>query len=437
MRATTRRSAQIMNSVMTMRNANTTTVLRMISHHMSRWSGETNAARNELGRYCVRHHREPPSRLTTAPAPTPRVRCTSLPTDRVGTHTTPSGIAVIEQVERDRRPPFAARIVTGAPSATPNARALAGDKRARNGFAVAARYGVASCRLPASSSSCHVARIARPALSFAGGPGFSRRCRHPTMAGTKCFELRPRGAQIRQSKMDVECIGQCIEYLQVEQLSAFGERRLEGTRTAFPVEERAGLFDGRCNREDDVGCVSHIGTPQLKAHHEAGGVDGGTRRSRVGQVVGVDAGDDECTQRTAATRRRECQQCRGPAWPEWTSPSALRPDRARRCRLRRDHPATGSVVRPPRPHLARRHDAAPTRAWHRSLRPTRRRRTARPPRRRGARRPGSRSTAAQGRPPPRSAAPTNRRVDTRGHLDGLTRREHLQHRRFATGHRRD
>ncbi len=101
--------------------------------------------------------------------------------------------------------------------------------------------------------------------------------------------------------MDVECVGQCIEYLQVEQLAAFSERRLERPRTAFPVEEGAGFLDGRCNREDNVGCVSHIGTPQLKAHHEAGGADGGTRRGRVGEVVGVDASDDERTQRT--TRR--------------------------------------------------------------------------------------------------------------------------------------
>ncbi len=101
--------------------------------------------------------------------------------------------------------------------------------------------------------------------------------------------------------MDVECIGERIEHFEIGQLPGVSERRLEGTRAALPVEERAGLLDGRCDREDDVGGVGHIGASQLEAHHEARGVNGCAGRSRIGQVVGVDTGHHECTQR--ATRR--------------------------------------------------------------------------------------------------------------------------------------
>ena len=76
----------------------------------------------------------------------------------------------------------------------------------------------------------------------------------------------------------------------------------EAALTALPVQVGPGLLRRRRDREDHVGAFGHGAVPQLQAHHETRGVQGGQHRLGVGEVVGIDAADQQCAQAAIGSR---------------------------------------------------------------------------------------------------------------------------------------
>src|SRR5262249_17821248 len=113
-------------------------------------------------------HAVPPPTLmpTTAPAVTPRLRCTPDPVALAGSHTTRAAMSTTDSGSTIS--PRSVDTVTGSPGAAPISAAVAADSSARAGFAVPARYGSPSCRVPASMSCRQVASTACPRAAVAG-----------------------------------------------------------------------------------------------------------------------------------------------------------------------------------------------------------------------------------------------------------------------------
>ena len=92
--------------------------------------------------------------------------------------------------------------------------------------------------------------------------------------------------------MNVHLVGDRVQHLVVGELTGVAQRRVERSRTAFPVEESAGLLDGRCDREHDVGVLGDRAGPDFQADDERHGLQRRSRRLGIRQVVGVDGADD-------------------------------------------------------------------------------------------------------------------------------------------------
>src|SRR5699024_9753089 len=89
------------------------------------------------GEHGLHHDTSVAVRDTTAPAPTPRLRCTRLPGDRWGTHTTESGMAV--GAAGSSKVPVSVLRRRVPPVAIPARSAVAGESRATGLRAVPAR----------------------------------------------------------------------------------------------------------------------------------------------------------------------------------------------------------------------------------------------------------------------------------------------------------
>ncbi len=111
-----------------------------------------------------------------------------------------------------------------------------------------------------------------------------------------------------QAEVDVHGSGQHVQHPGVGQSVGSAQHLGEGPLPALPVHERAGLLDGRRDRKDDVGALGHGRGPQLQAHDEVGRVDGRERSRGVGQVVRVDAADQQGAYAGRVHRRQQVAQ---------------------------------------------------------------------------------------------------------------------------------
>ena len=148
------------------------------------------------------------------------------------------------------------------------------------------------------------------------------------------------------------------------------EHLAEGTRTALPVQEGAGLLRHDRDRQHDVGERGDRRVVVLEGDDEAGRLDRPRSASRgIRVVLESDAADDEGREVATAGGVEEvgsAQARRGRAGRQDRCPTPRRPRRARRDRSADGHRAAGRPARRRRAHRARPHDAAPTRARHRS-----------------------------------------------------------------------
>ena len=105
-----------------------------------------------------------------------------------------------------------------------------------------------------------------------------------------------------EAQRTAELLGDPGEDPRVGERLRVGEDRVEQARPALPGHEHARLVDRRGDREDDVGRARHVGLPQLESDHERRGLERGAESRGVSGVVGVDAADDEATERTGVDR---------------------------------------------------------------------------------------------------------------------------------------
>ena len=123
-----------------------------------------------------------------------------------------------------------------------------------------------------------------------------------------------------------------------------GSAGSNGPWPALPVDERARLLgDGR-DGEHDVGAFGDGAVAQLQADDERRGVDGGQRGRRVGQVVDLDAADEQraAASPSAAAARMPAVSRPGAPGRSSTSQAAAT---SRAGGGIRDRPAAGQQVR--------------------------------------------------------------------------------------------
>ena len=90
-----------------------------------------------------------------------------------------------------------------------------------------------------------------------------------------------------------EFLGDAGENADVGERIGFVEDRIEGTHASFPVDEGAGLFDNRGDREDHVRHRGDGAFADFEAQDEAGCLECGTCLSGIGKVIEFDATNDE------------------------------------------------------------------------------------------------------------------------------------------------
>ena len=177
--------------------------------------------------------------------------------------------------------------------------AVAADILATRRPAYRPRCGSPSCIRPASSRLCQVAEASpgvgfrRPLDARPDRSGLDRRAGSPSLLGWPSRRrARPARAWLNWAGED-GCpfrIGDAVQHLQI---AADGPTvGLKPTRPALPVHERARLLGPCRDREHHVGAVGHC-AGAVKADY-GGRFTRGQRGSRIGQVIRIDAGDDEC-----------------------------------------------------------------------------------------------------------------------------------------------
>ena len=238
-RATTRRSAQIMMSVATTRKPKMTTALMSDSHH-----GVSASASVTLG---VEPHRSPPSGDADDRSPGPRP---GLAADVPGDdHDVLGDVGDVQR--RSDRSPSRPVTVTRSPSVSPSRRGRVGRRatccggRSRRGKARPAES------TPASSSGRHGPKRARRQRSRAGAA--PRRVTRPgALPAGELRRARPGSHPLRQPQVDVELGSQRREHPGVGHERAGGWHLRGVSLATLPVEERARLLRDGGDREHDV-----------------------------------------------------------------------------------------------------------------------------------------------------------------------------------------
>ena len=259
-RATTRRSTQIVNSVITTRNTKTTTALTRTSHHGSSPKPLTTGDASTVPPVepFIAAPPSPAVSRTIEPLPRSQVRCA--PAHRallVGSHTTPSGMSATHDRQRDRAAVGADRdrVAVGdadlgggrgrEPRERPSGRCRRGTaRRPAAGRRRAAAPGGQHCLAGARPAP------ARPRRSERGWPARrpTRRARRspPRAARTSG---RPRSTSI--------AVGQHVQHPDVGHRVRAAQHLVERPLAALPVEEGAGLLDRGRDRQHDVGALGH------------------------------------------------------------------------------------------------------------------------------------------------------------------------------------
>ena len=86
------------------------------------------------------------------------------------------------------------------------------------------------------------------------------------------------------------------------------QRGLERPRPTLPVDERARLLGDGCHREHDVRALGDGAVAQFQADDERRGVERRQRRGRIGQVVDLDAADEQGAQRAVRGGRQDARR---------------------------------------------------------------------------------------------------------------------------------
>ncbi|TYQ13408.1 UNVERIFIED_ORG: hypothetical protein L601_001100000100 [Gordonia westfalica J30] len=124
--------------------------------------------------------------------------------------------------------------------------------------------------------------------TFMSDDGRALTCPRSDAAQIHMDGLRPITAQV-----DAETPCERIQYPMVGNVSGLGQRGGEAARTALPVDERALLLGDRRHREHHVGVRGHRRVPLFETHDEGCGGECVARSRGIGEIVEVDACDDQ------------------------------------------------------------------------------------------------------------------------------------------------
>ena len=311
----------------------------------------------------MRHR--PSATVTTAPGAGARRRSrTACPSELVGSQTTRSGMSATDDRQGDR--PAAVRhgqaVAVGDADRGGRGGRQPGDRR--GGGAGQVRLAVlqptvVEQQLPGGQDGLVGAAAAR---GSPGGYVRARPTRAPSQGPSAAISART-AAAVAQPEGHAQLVG--------EQVAAPGRRAARwscstasnGADPALPVEERAGLL-GRGGdraarrRRARSPAVSRSSRPTTNA----GCVERGQGRGRVGQVVGVDAADDAAppSSPAAAAATMLAGVAAGAARAGSSTPQAVGDvDAGGRRRRPGGRRAAGRAARRPRPRRARRPGAAP------------------------------------------------------------------------------
>ena len=305
-RATTRRSHQMLNSVSSTRITKISTALMMISHHGSLTERRqvVDHREQQLGRECG-HQRVPPVAVPVIVTVLPgdaRSASTPRPKELAGTQTV-SGAMSASSSDLDRQGDRAAVTGEGDLCAETNGQrgGDAGDGTACGGAqrgVTVLEPAVVERLLPRRQPHAVRGRLGRFRASG------ERRGRRPTDPSppSRNGPRRRCGSRAAGPSEQAQLVGDAGEHPEVGQRGGVVEHRVEGSRATLPGHEHAGLVAHRGDREHDVGGAGHLGLAQVEGDHERGGLDRGAGGSGIGRVVGVDAADDQAAELTVDQR---------------------------------------------------------------------------------------------------------------------------------------